>query len=131
MLAGGIVSSLLPVMGTAAPVESLRVLLVEDDDGDAFLVQELLDEAVSQVELLRARTLAEAEAAVGRRRLRAARPRPAGRVRAGRPAPAGRRRPTASRCWSSPASPTSTAAPRRSPPARRTTWSRARSTGSC
>src|SRR5215217_3489454 len=60
------VSSLLPVMGTAAPVESLRVLLVEDDDGDAFLVQELLDEAVSPVELVRARTLAEAEAAVGR-----------------------------------------------------------------
>jgi serine phosphatase RsbU (regulator of sigma subunit) len=65
-LAGGMVSSLLPVMGTTAPVESLRVLLVEDDDGDAFLVQELLDEAVSPVELLRARTLAEAEAAVGR-----------------------------------------------------------------
>jgi serine phosphatase RsbU (regulator of sigma subunit) len=64
VLAGGIVSSLLPVMGTAAPVENLRVLLVEDDDGDAFLVQELLDEAVSQVELLRARTLAEAEAEV-------------------------------------------------------------------
>ncbi|HEV7653297.1 MAG TPA: fused response regulator/phosphatase [Mycobacteriales bacterium] len=58
--------SLLPVMGTAAPTESLRVLLVEDDDGDAFLVQELLAEAVSPVELLRARTLAEAEAAVGR-----------------------------------------------------------------
>ena len=59
-------SSLLPVLGTTAPVESLRVLLVEDDDGDAFLVQELLDEAVSSVELVRARTLAEAEAAVGR-----------------------------------------------------------------
>ena len=66
MPAGGAVSSLLPVLGTSAPVESLRVLLVEDDDGDAFLVQELLDEAVSPVELLRARTLAEAEAAVGR-----------------------------------------------------------------
>jgi serine phosphatase RsbU (regulator of sigma subunit) len=60
------VSSLLPVLGTPAPVESLRVLLVEDDDGDAFLVQELLDEAVSSVELVRARTLAEAEAEVGR-----------------------------------------------------------------
>ena len=47
-------------------MESLRVLLVEDDDGDAFLVQELLDEAVSPVELLRARTLAEAEQWVGR-----------------------------------------------------------------
>jgi serine phosphatase RsbU (regulator of sigma subunit) len=60
------VSSLLPVLGSTAPVESLRVLLVEDDDGDAFLVQELLDEAVSTVELVRARTLAEAEAEVGR-----------------------------------------------------------------
>jgi serine phosphatase RsbU (regulator of sigma subunit) len=66
MPAGDPVSSLLPVLGTTAPVESLRVLLVEDDDGDAFLVQELLDEAVSPVELLRARTLAEAESAVGR-----------------------------------------------------------------
>jgi serine phosphatase RsbU (regulator of sigma subunit) len=53
-------------MGTTAPVEVLRVLLVEDDDGDAFLVQELLAEAVSPVELLRARTLAEAEIEVGR-----------------------------------------------------------------
>jgi serine phosphatase RsbU (regulator of sigma subunit) len=60
------VSSLLPVVGTTTPLESLRVLLVEDDDGDAFLVQELLDEAVSPVELLRARTLAEAEASVAR-----------------------------------------------------------------
>ena len=59
-------SSLLPVMGTAAPVESLRVLLVEDDDGDAFLVQELLDEAVSQVESCAPCTLAEAEAEVSR-----------------------------------------------------------------
>jgi serine phosphatase RsbU (regulator of sigma subunit) len=59
-------SSLLPVVGTTAPTESLRVLLVEDDDGDAFLVQELLDEAMSPVELLRVRTLAEAEAEVGR-----------------------------------------------------------------
>lgn len=35
-----------------------RVLLVEDDDGDAFLVQELLDG--SDLELVRVRTLAEA-----------------------------------------------------------------------
>ena len=91
-------SSLLPVMGTAAPAESLRVLLVEDDDGDAFLVQELLDEAVAPVELLRARTLAEAEAEVGRRRLRAARPRPAGRLRARR-AFAGWPAHTAVACW--------------------------------
>lgn len=50
---------------STAPREG-RLLLVEDDDGDAFLVQELLDEAVSSVELVRARTLAEAEAFVGR-----------------------------------------------------------------
>ena len=59
-------SSLLPVMGApTAPADSVRVLLVEDDDGDAFLVRELLDEVVSPVTLLRARSLAEAEAAVG------------------------------------------------------------------
>lgn len=60
-------SSLLPtVVGPAAPADTVRVLLVEDDDGDAFLVGELLDEAVTPVEMVRARTLAEAEAAVGR-----------------------------------------------------------------
>ena len=60
-------SSLLPTVGEpAAPADTVRVLLVEDDDGDAFLVGELLDEAVTPVEMLRARTLAEAEAAVGR-----------------------------------------------------------------
>jgi len=36
------------------------VLLVEDDDGDAFLVEELLDETSAPVELLRAASLAEA-----------------------------------------------------------------------
>ena len=62
-------SSLLPTVGEPAgssvPADTVRVLLVEDDDGDAFLVGELLDEAVTPVEMLRARTLAEAEAAVG------------------------------------------------------------------
>src|SRR4030095_12644648 len=38
--------------------ERLRVLLVEDDEGDAFLVQELLDEAKAPIDLTVARTLA-------------------------------------------------------------------------
>ncbi|GAB1515970.1 SpoIIE family protein phosphatase [Actinophytocola sp. KF-1] len=41
-----------------------RVLLIEDDDGDAFLVEELLLESGAAVELNRVRTLAEAKAAV-------------------------------------------------------------------
>ncbi|PFG42830.1 serine phosphatase RsbU (regulator of sigma subunit) [Isoptericola jiangsuensis] len=39
-----------------------RVLLVEDDDGDAFLVGELLTDAEITVELLRVRTVAQAAA---------------------------------------------------------------------
>ena len=38
----------------------MRVLLVEDDEGDAFLVRELLLDAGSDIELVRARSLAEA-----------------------------------------------------------------------
>jgi serine phosphatase RsbU (regulator of sigma subunit) len=38
----------------------MRVLLVEDDEGDAFLVRELLLDAGSDIALTRARTLAEA-----------------------------------------------------------------------
>jgi serine phosphatase RsbU (regulator of sigma subunit) len=41
--------------------EQVRVLLVEDDDGDALLTSELLDEAGAAVTLQRARSLAEAE----------------------------------------------------------------------
>jgi len=41
--------------------EQVRVLLVEDDDGDALLTSELLDEAGAAVALQRARSLAEAE----------------------------------------------------------------------
>ncbi len=41
--------------------ERVRVLLVEDDDGDALLATELLDEAGAAVALQRARSLAEAE----------------------------------------------------------------------
>lgn len=40
----------------------LRVLLVEDDDGDALLVEELLADAPTAVTLRRARTLAQARA---------------------------------------------------------------------
>ncbi len=43
----------------------LRALLVEDDEGDAFLVGELLLDAGSHVELLRARTLSEAMLMLG------------------------------------------------------------------
>ncbi|WP_089255061.1 PP2C family protein-serine/threonine phosphatase [Asanoa hainanensis] len=38
----------------------LRVLLVEDDDADAFLVSELLDEADAAVDLVNAKSLADA-----------------------------------------------------------------------
>ena len=41
----------------------LRVLLVEDDEGDAFLVGELLDEADAPVDLIVATHLSEAQAA--------------------------------------------------------------------
>src|SRR4051794_18321564 len=41
-----------------------RVLLIEDDDGDAFLVEELLHETGKTFDLHRVRTLAEAKAAV-------------------------------------------------------------------
>jgi serine phosphatase RsbU (regulator of sigma subunit) len=41
-----------------------RVLLIEDDDGDAFLVEELLHETGKVFDLRRVRSLAEAKAAV-------------------------------------------------------------------
>ncbi|MEU7479633.1 SpoIIE family protein phosphatase [Lentzea sp. NPDC042327] len=41
--------------------KTVRVLLVEDDDGDAVLVEALLEEANAPFQLTRARTLAEAE----------------------------------------------------------------------
>jgi serine phosphatase RsbU (regulator of sigma subunit) len=37
-----------------------KVLLVEDDDGDALLVREMLQDAAPQLDVIRARTLAEA-----------------------------------------------------------------------
>jgi serine phosphatase RsbU (regulator of sigma subunit) len=42
------------------PVTGWPVLLVEDDDGDAFLVEELLDETPAGIQLARARSVAEA-----------------------------------------------------------------------
>ncbi len=53
--------------GLAAPLASLAVtdvLLVEDDDGDALLVEELVIDAEEDITLRRARTLAEGVAAV-------------------------------------------------------------------
>jgi serine phosphatase RsbU (regulator of sigma subunit) len=46
----------------AADAEQVAVLLVEDDDGDAFLVEELLREAGDGAQLRRARLLADASA---------------------------------------------------------------------
>jgi len=51
-----------------APVqapERLRVLLIEDDDADAFLVGELLDEADAAVDLVAATSLAQARPLMG------------------------------------------------------------------
>jgi len=55
------VSSRTEVAPAAVRTRPLRVLLVEDDEGDALLVEALLEE-VEAVELTRARTLREAEA---------------------------------------------------------------------
>jgi len=44
----------------AVQAEQVRILLVEDDDGDAFLIEELLREAGDGTEIQRARLLAEA-----------------------------------------------------------------------
>jgi serine phosphatase RsbU (regulator of sigma subunit) len=50
--------------GTREAPAATRVLLIEDDDGDAFLVEELLLETGKVFDLRRVRTLAEAKAAV-------------------------------------------------------------------
>jgi serine phosphatase RsbU (regulator of sigma subunit) len=47
----------------AAASSPIRILLVEDDDGDALLVEELLDISGAHVEITRAPTLAEARRA--------------------------------------------------------------------
>ncbi len=56
-----------PIMGGGGAVADallqgrpLRVLLVEDDDGDALIVEDLLESAAEPVELLHVRTLSEA-----------------------------------------------------------------------
>ena len=51
----------LPITARGAEAElPMRVLLVEDDDGDAMLVEEELELTGARVELVRCRTLAEA-----------------------------------------------------------------------
>ncbi len=49
---------------SAALPERVRVLLIEDDDGDALIVEELLHDAGEPFVLVRARSLAEAGAAL-------------------------------------------------------------------
>src|ERR1700722_1547643 len=50
----------------AADVEQVRILLIEDDDGDAFLVEELLREAANGVEVRRARLRGRARKLISR-----------------------------------------------------------------
>ena len=45
---------------SGAVLRAVRVLLVEDDDGDALLVEELFRDVGEPVDLMRARSLAEA-----------------------------------------------------------------------
>jgi serine phosphatase RsbU (regulator of sigma subunit) len=47
-------------VGAAVPADRMRILLIEDDDGDALLVDELLLDAGAPFAMRRARTLAEA-----------------------------------------------------------------------
>jgi serine phosphatase RsbU (regulator of sigma subunit) len=55
----------MPPSQVALSEETFRVLLVEDDDGDAFLVEELLVEADEHFDMLRARSIAEAISTLG------------------------------------------------------------------
>ena len=52
--------------------EQVQVLLVEDDDGDALLVGELLREVGASIVVQRARSLTQAKSLTRRRGLRAA-----------------------------------------------------------
>src|SRR5690348_15592176 len=56
--------SLAPSRYAANQLERLRILLVEDDEGDAFLVRELLTEASAPFELTVATSLREARGLV-------------------------------------------------------------------
>jgi serine phosphatase RsbU (regulator of sigma subunit) len=47
-------------VGTEVPADRMRILLIEDDDGDALIVDELLLDAGAPFAMRRARTLAEA-----------------------------------------------------------------------
>ncbi len=67
---------------SAASVEPRRVLLVEDDDGDAMIVSDLLVEAWPVAADRPRERLGEAERRLGADRLRAARPRAPRRARA-------------------------------------------------
>jgi serine phosphatase RsbU (regulator of sigma subunit) len=49
-------------VAVGSPETAWPVLLVEDDDGDAFLVEELLQETTAPIRLLRAASIAEARA---------------------------------------------------------------------
>jgi hypothetical protein len=60
--AGGTASAALPA---AALPERIKVLLIEDDDGDALLVEELLLDAGEPFLMTRARSLADARHAAG------------------------------------------------------------------
>ena len=120
-------------MSATVPTAALRVLLVEDDPGDVFLVRELLAEVDPTVQLTVAESLTEALdrgllAGCDCVLLDLNLPGTSGPGRAARGARASTR-PPRSAC--SPGSTTSTSAWPRSPPARRTTWSRARSTARC
>ena len=88
---------------TAAASSPIRILLVEDDDGDALLVEELLAVSGAHVEIVRAQTLADARREkLDADRLRAAGPRPARRARPGGAAPAQDRPRRTCRCSCSP-----------------------------
>ena len=86
------------VGSAGAHPERLRILLVEDDEGDAFLVRELLSEAEAPFELVVANSLREAERPDARHPVRAARP---------RACPTPRASTACAGCWPWPAAPRS------------------------
>lgn len=53
-----------PLRGVSPPLDTVSLLLVEDDPGDAFLVEELLGETALAVNLTWARSVAEARRAL-------------------------------------------------------------------